>query len=198
MHVFTKVALAMIAMAGLASADDKKAPEPKKDAPKDAKPVAPAKPEAPKPPAELDGMAKIVVGTWKCKGDTFDMTGAKTAVTATSTYKLDLNKFWISETLEIKGGAGYKSNGYTTYDAKASKWRRVGVDSLGGYTVGTSDGFKDNQMDWNMDTFSQMGTGQFREHVDATDAKVGVKFSGQLSIDKGKSWLKMYEMVCKK
>jgi hypothetical protein len=193
MKMFTKVAIALIATAGIAGADDKKAPAPAKDA---AKPAA--KPEAPKPPAELDALAKVMVGTWKCKGDVMDMAGAKTAVTATNTVKLDLNKFWIAETLDVKGGIGYKQNGYTTYDSKASKWRRVAVDGFGGYMVGTSDGLKDNKLDWTMDTVSAMGTGQFRDHVDASDAKAGVKFSGEMSMDKGKTWVKMYEMVCKK
>ncbi|MEO8703010.1 MAG: hypothetical protein ABI867_23390 [Kofleriaceae bacterium] len=188
MKMLTKVAVAMLACAGIASADDKK-PEAKKE---------PAKAEAPKPPAELDAMAKAMVGSWKCKGDMMDMAGGKSAVTATNVAKLDLNKFWLAESLEVKGGAGYKMTSYTTYDAKASKWRRIGIDGFGGYMVGTSDGMKDNKMDWNMDTVSAMGTGQFRDHVDASDAKVGMKVWGEMSMDKGKSWNKMYEMTCKK
>jgi hypothetical protein len=196
MMKFTRIAVAMLAMVGVAQADkhaEKKAPA--KAAKSDAKP---AKMEAPKPAAEIDAMAKVVVGTWNCKGDAFDMTGAKSAVTATNKVKLDLDKFWIADALEVKGGMPYKMTAYTTFDGAAKKWRRVALNNLGGYMVGTSDGMKDNKMDWTLDTVGPMGTGQFRDHVDATDTKAGVKFSGEMSMDKGKTWTKVYEMTCKK
>jgi hypothetical protein len=203
MNTFTKIAIATVAMAGVASADDKaKAPaDAKAKAPADAKvdPKTAPKPEAPKAPAEVEAMAKVVVGTWKCKGDSFDMAGTKSAVTATNKAKLDLDKFWITENLEVKGGMPFKMETFTTFDAKASKWRRIAVNTWGGYMVGTSDGMKDNKMDWNLDTVGPMGTGQFRDHVEpAADAKAGVKFWGEMSNDKGKTWVKVYEMVCKK
>ena len=43
-----------------------------------------------------------------------------------------------------------------------------------------------------------MGAGTFKDHVDMTDAKAGVKMWGEMSMDKGKTWKKVYEMTCKK
>jgi hypothetical protein len=37
-----------------------------------------------------------------------------------------------------------------------------------------------------------------REFMDMTDAKVGMKSRGEMSLDKGKTWLPVYEMTCKK
>jgi hypothetical protein len=206
MKMFTTIAVATVALVGVASADDKapakdaKAPAKDAKAPVDAKvdPKTAPKPEAPKAPAEVEAMAKAVAGTWKCKGDSFDMAGAKSPVTATNKATLGLDKFWITENLEVKGGMPFKMESFTTFDAKASKWRRVAVNTWGGYMVGTSDGMKDNKMDWTLDTVGPMGTGQFRDHIEGADAKAGTKLWGEMSNDKGKTWVKVYEMVCKK
>lgn len=176
---------------------DTKAPDTKatdtKTAGTDAK-----KPEMPKVPSEVAEMAKSVVGTWKCKGDEWDQTGARGAVTAVNRSKVDMDKWWIVDNLEVKGKMPFKMVSYTTYDAGSKKWRRVGIDNWGGQMVGTSDGMKDGKMVWNMDMMGPMGAGMFRDSVDTTDAKAGVKFMGEMSMDKGKSWNKAYEMTCKK
>ena len=193
------VAIALCAMTGVAGADahaeKKKAPDAKAPA-KDAK--APAKLEMPKPAAELDVMVKATVGTWKCTGEVANPDGTKAKATATNKVKVDLDKFWLVESLEVKGAMPFKMHAYSTFDASAKKWRRVTVDSWGGYMHGTSDGMKDNKLTWNLDTVGAMGTGQFRDHMDMTDAKAGLKVWGEMSMDKGKTWNKVYEMTCKK
>ncbi len=218
MNTLTRVAIASIAitgMVGIAAAQpkaDAKAPvkadvkaDAKVDAkmkvePKDAKaPVADKKmADMPKPPAELEAMAKVAVGTWRCKGQEFGMDGVAATVTATNKAKLDLDKFWFTENLEVKGKTTFKLSSFTTYDAASKKWRRVSVDNMGSYMVGTSDGMKDNKMDWNMDTMGPMGAAMFRDHIDLTDVKAGPKFWGEMSTDKGKTFNKVYEMTCKK
>ncbi|HEU0031047.1 MAG TPA: hypothetical protein VFQ53_10480 [Kofleriaceae bacterium] len=157
------------------------------------------KPELPKPPAELEAMGKMVSGNWRCKGEEFAMDGTKSAVTATNRTKVDLDKWWITDQLEVKGKQTFKMLSYTTYDATAKKWRRVAVDNWGGQMAGTSDGMKDTKvMTWNLDSMGPMGAGMFRDTVDASDPKAGVKFAGEMSTDKGKTWNKVYEMTCKK
>jgi hypothetical protein len=214
MKTFLRVAVATFAMVGMASAQpkaDPKADTMKKDAPKadpkadaakaDPKAAGDKKPgmEMPKVPAEIGDMGKTVTGTWKCKGDEMDPTGAKNPITATIKTKVDMDKWWITDNMEVKGKNTFKMMSFTTYDATSKKWRRVAVDNWGGQMVGTSDGMKDGKMDWNSDTISPMGAGMFRDHVDATDAaKTGVKFWGEMSMDKGKTWNKVYEMSCKK
>lgn len=220
MKTISGVTVAMFAMTGLSLAQPAPAPAPKapapapkapapkapdaaKKAPDAAKPAPPAMPEKPKPPTELADMAKAMSGTWRCKGEGAEMDGTKKPMTATNRTKVDLDKWWIVDTFDGKTGVGAKATtfkfvAYTTFDAANKKWRRYMVDNMGGHMVGTSDGMKDNKMTFNMDAWSPMGSGQFRDYVDATDAKAGVKFWGEMSMDKGKTWMKVYEMTCKK
>jgi hypothetical protein len=168
-------------------------------APIPAKPPAPAPaPAMPQPPPEVEAMAKSSIGTWQCKGDEFDMKGAKGAMTATNTVKLDLDKWWITETMQAKGRMTFKMVAYTTYDPLSKKWRRVAVTNGGGQMIGTSDGMKDNKMTWNLDIIGPMGSGTMREVMDSSDPKVGLKSHGEVSLDRGRTWLPVYDMTCKK
>src|SRR5262245_18059462 len=154
--------------------------------------------EAPKPPRQIADMSKDMVGTWRCKGETSHMDGTKETVTATNTIKVDMNKWWIVENLAVKSKMPFAMTTYTTFDAGSNKWRRVAVDNFGGSYAGTSDGMKDKKLDWNLDVMGPMGGGMFRDHVDTSDPKVGVKLWGEMSMDKGKNFVKVYEMTCKK
>ena len=198
MSMVTKSVIAVAALAGVAFADT----------PKDAKPVAKdtgsmpnpdtIKPKAPEPPAEIDAMAKNIVGTWKCAGTETAMDGSTSKLTGTIKAKVDMDKWWINDSFEGKGRLPFKMNAYSTFDASSKKWRRVSIDNMGRQYVGTSDGLKDGKLVWNMDFFGTMGSGQFKDTVDPSDPKVGVKFAGQMSMDKGKTWKPVYEMTCKK
>jgi len=165
--------------------------------PKDAKAAPPAMPAV---PAEVTALGKAMSGTWKCKGESIDMTGTKTPMTATNKVKVDLDKWWITESLDAKAGKmAFKMQTYTTFDAAAKKWRRVSVDSMGGQMVGTADAAAAGaKMTFNMDQMGPMGNGQLRDYLDPTDMKAGLKLWGEMSMDKGKTWMKVYEMVCKK
>jgi hypothetical protein len=179
----------------------KKAPDALKADPKGA-PVG-TKPAMPKAPQEVADLAKTMTGTWRCKGEGVEMDGSKKPMTATSRTKADLDKWWIVDTFDGKTGTGptataYKFVAYTTFDAASKKWRRYMVDNMGGHMVGTSDGLKEGKMTFNMDAWSPMGAAMFRDYTDTTDAKAGVKFWGEMSMDKGKTWVKAYEMACKK
>lgn len=199
MNTFAKVVIASLTMVGVAAAQPAKAPDAKgaPAAPKDAKAPVPA-PEAPKPPAELAAMAKAAGGTWRCTGQGMDDKGAMVKMTATNKAKVDLDKWWMSDTFDsTMGKTKFKFVAFTTYDASSKKWRRVMVDNMGGQMVGTSDGLVDGKMTFNMDTMGPRGSSQFRDHSDFTDAKAP-KFWGEASMDKGKTWMKVYEMSCKK
>ncbi|MBA3397079.1 MAG: hypothetical protein H0T89_30900 [Deltaproteobacteria bacterium] len=171
----------------------------KADAKLDAKTVV--KMETPKPPVEVADMAKLVVGTWRCTGSEINADGTSAKMTATVKTKLDLDKWWISETMDVRSARGsFKMVAYSTYAPGSKKWRRVSVDSMGNQYVGTSDGAKDGvaKLDWNIDTMGPMGAGMFRDHLDLTTVKTGTKASGEISMDKGKTWKPVYEMTCKK
>ena len=203
MKTFSMIAIATLSMAGVAFAGDPK--DAKAPAAKDAKapaagaPAAKAEPKMPSPPAEIAEMGKAVSGTWKCKGESPDMAGGKMAFTATNKGRVDLDKWWVVENMEVKGGKMlFKMDAYTTFDAASKKWRRVAVDNHGSYMVGTSDGLKDNKMDWNLDGVGPEGAYMFRDHFDGSDMKAGAKIWGEMSMDKGKTWMKVYEMSCTK
>ncbi|HEY5938914.1 MAG TPA: DUF1579 family protein [Kofleriaceae bacterium] len=213
MNTFAKVVIASLTMVGVAAAQPKApdakgapaAPAPKAPAPKDAKapvpvdPAKPAAPEMPKPPAELAAMAKASGGTWRCTGtSSADEKGTMAKMTATMKSRHDLDKWWITDTFDATmGKMKFKFVGFTTYDASSKKWRRVMMDNQGGQMVGTSDGLVDGKMTFNMDSMGPRGSSQFRDHSDHTDAKAP-KFWGEMSMDKGKTWMKVYEMGCKK
>jgi hypothetical protein len=155
-------------------------------------------PEPPLPP-EIEAMAKTAVGTWRCKGDEFDEKGTKVGpITGTNKVKLELDNWWLSETMEIKGLRTFKMMAFSTYDPRSKKWRRVAVMNRGGQMIGTSDGQKESKLTWNMDLISPQGGSLFRDYQDASDPKVGLKVWGDYSLDRGKSWLRAYEMTCKK
>jgi hypothetical protein len=204
MHKLTKIAigtLTMIGLAGLATAGDPKAPTP-------AAPTGAAKAgdmhDMPKmdmtPPKELADMAKNMSGTWKCKGQGMDGPDMKMAdMTATMTPKLEMNGWWIHDSFDAKMGKdGYHFEAYTTYDSKAKKYHRVMAEMGGGWSTGDSTGMMNGKMDWDLTMHGMMGEMPFRDHVDASDPKAGMKAWGEMSMDGGKTWTKVYEMTCKK
>jgi hypothetical protein len=201
MKMFSRVAIAMVGMTGLVSAQPKAA-DPKmapKAEPKPADPKAGGMPEM-KPPAELADMAKAAAGTWKCKGQGMDMQTNKMAeMNATMKIKLDLGNWWVHGSFESKmGKESFQFESFTTFDPASKKWKRVMVETGGGWANGESAGMKDKKIDWDLTAHSTMGEAMVGDHEDLSDEKAGVKMWGEFSTDKGKTWTKVYEMACKK
>ena len=211
MNTFSRVAIALIGMTGLVAAQpkaDPKAADPKM-APKAADPkmggdkmggdkMAPM--AEMKPPAELEAMAKAAAGTWKCKGQGMDHAMKMNDMTGTMTLKLDVDNWWMHGSFASKMGKdSFHFESFTTIDPASKKWKRVMVETGGGWSSGESAGPKDNKVDWDLTAHSSMGDAMFRDHEDMSDvAKSGVKLWGEFSMDKGKTWTKVYEMACKK
>jgi hypothetical protein len=123
------------------------------------------------------------------------------AFKGTITRKADLDGWWVHESMtgtmgEGKTKATMKMEAYMTFDAKLGKWRVISVMNDGAQMVGTAD-FKDGKLEAVSDTTGAMGSGMFRDHGDATDKKVGMHMWGEMSMDKGKTWTKVYDMTCK-
>jgi hypothetical protein len=153
-----------------------------------------------KAPAEIGEMAKQMAGTWKCKGQGIgpDM---KTMVPMTGTMKskLEMENWWIHDTFDSAMGKNkYHFDSYVTYDANSKKWHRVMLESGGGWSTGDSAGMQGGKIDWDLTANSMMGQAMFRDHTDASDPKAGVKTWGEVSMDKGKTWTKVYDVTCKK
>jgi hypothetical protein len=220
MNTFSRVAIAMIGMTGLVAAQpkaDPKAADPKM-APKMADPKAADPKMAPKmadpkagdnkmgamaemkPPQELADMAKAAAGTWKCKGQGMDHTMKMNDMTGTMSMKLDVDNWWMHGSFSSKMGKdSFHFESFTTVDPATKKLKRVMVETGGGWSSGESAGMKDNKVDWELSSHSpMMGDGKFRDHEDLSDPKAGAKMWGEASLDGGKTWVKVYEMTCKK
>jgi hypothetical protein len=197
MNTFSRVVMVIVGMTGLAAAQPKADPK-AADSKMAPKADAGGMPEM-KPPAELTDMAKMAAGTWHCKGQGMDHTMKMADMTATMKMKLELANYWMHASFESKmGKEPFQFESFTTFDPASKKWKRVMVETGGGWLTGESAGMKDNKIDWEMTSHSAMGEGMFRDHEDVSDAKAGVKMWGEFSVDKGKTWTKVYEMTCKK
>lgn len=146
-------------------------------------------------PDELMEAAKVLTGTWKCRGE---VEGA--AVTGTNKVKVELDRWWLVETFELKAASQrLRVTTYTTYDPTARKWRRVGFDNAGNQMLGTAEAESASvPITFNLDLLGPGGSAHLRAHLDASEPKVGARMWGELSRDKGKSWTKAYDVTCKR
>ncbi len=158
--------------------------------------------EMPKPPAEIAATVKMAGARNNCKGTGLGMDmKSEVAFKGTVTRKADLDGWWIHESMSGTMGTGktagkMKMESYMTYDTKMGKWRAVAVMNDGTQMVGTAD-MKDGKIEATWDTMGGMGAGMFKDHGDMTDKKVGMHMWGEMSMDKGKTWTKVYDMTCK-
>jgi hypothetical protein len=185
MNTISKLSIAAITLASLAGAglaDDK---------------TKPADMQMPKPSKELIDLGKNMTGTWKCTGKAY-MAGKPMDMTGTMITKTEMDGMWIHEAFDTKmGTTPFHFDAYTTYDANAKKWNRIMIENSGAYSTGWSDGAKANKVDWELTTHGPMGEGKFKDHIDMSDLKKGVKAWGEMSTD-GKKWDKVYEQTCTK
>ena len=161
-----------------------------------------------KPAAELTKMADALAGTWTCTGKSWTPDGTEHEMRGTVKSRLDLDRFWIHDTLELKvadaqKAAGsmiptaFKSESFTTFDIKDREWHRVSVDSIGCHMIGKAEASNDKVLEWKSDSDGPMGEMSLKEHFDMSDPKI-LKVSGQRSMDRGRTWQNDYEATCKK
>jgi len=162
-----------------------------KDTPKDTK-AAPAGPAGKKPPAETAEVGKLMTGTWKCEGSVElpDKSAAK--IKATLTAAPELGGFWIHEALDVEMVPAFKLEAYMTFDG--AKWHRTAFDSMGGQATGTADPMKDHKIEWAIEKAGMVE----KAHLDLSDLKKGMHLTAEHSMDKGKTWGKGPDMLCKK
>lgn len=165
-------------------------------------PAAGAAMEMPKPPPEIAATVKMAGARNSCKGTGLGMDmKSEVPFKGTVTRKADLDGWWVHESMSGTMGTGktagkMKMESYMTYDTKMGKWRAVAVMNDGTQMVGTAD-MKDGKLEATWDTMGGMGAGMFKDHGDMTDKKVGMHMWGEMSMDKGKTWVKVYDMTCK-
>jgi hypothetical protein len=215
-----KISIAMfsiIAMAGVASAQGKGsaaggagvkvdakvgAGAAKADAKAGAAAATPAM-EMPKPPAEIAAALKEMGAHKNCTGTGMGGPDMKTEMKFKSSMnnKSDLGGWWIHMSMngtmgEGKASGKFMMESYQTWDAKMGKWRISGVMNDGSNMAGTAD-MKDGKYESQADVWSDMGKATMKEHGDMTDKKVGMHMWGEMSMDGGKTWNKVYDMTCK-
>jgi hypothetical protein len=188
MKSFSKITLATLTLLStIAVADTPKAPDAK------APPMA-----MPTPPDELLAAEKMMAGTATCKGTATGMDGKSAPFNGTYKATVELNKFWIHGTFISKmDKATFQFEEYTTYDAASKMWKRVMVMNDGGWMTGAAK-MDPTKQEWELSTDGPHGQAMMREHFDMSDMKVGVKMKGEISADKGKTWMPVYDMICKK
>src|SRR5580700_3285824 len=101
----------------------------------------------PMPSPDFSSMM-FLTGTWSC---TQMLRGKQRPDTSTTTIAMD--GAWMVTQDAAPPFDRYRSytiNGtnYTTYDSSIKQWVQVGVDSSGGYGIGSSPGWQGNTMTW--------------------------------------------------
>jgi len=174
--------------------DEKKAPP----TPPPTTPAPPAAPAMPTASAEVAALVKANTGTWKCTGKAMMPDGTSMDMKATMKAKFALDKFWAQMSFAETKKNGYKFESYRTFDGK--KWHDVTIDNMGGHSVTTSDGPKDGKTVWAGTSRDPMMGEHMVKHTEEPVGTTGkeLKVYGDYSMDKGKTWTKGYEAVCKK
>ena len=172
------VATALLALTTFAVADDKKGPT---------------------PPKVLADMAKTMSGTWKCKGSVSMPDGKKADLGATVTSALEMTGMWIHDSSDVTLlGTTIHIESYSSYDEAGKHFHRAMVESDGGMAMGEGKMNGTTKLDYDLATHGPHGDGMLREHIDWSDMKAGVKTSVEMSLDKGKTWVKVYDQTCTK
>ena len=145
-------------------------------------------------------MLKSVQGTWSCDGTVTGADGKAQKIKSTIVRKADLDGFWIHDSISVGPlkTPTFRIESFTTYDPATKRWRRVEVSSEGAQMVGNAETMKDMKMDFMFDTIDASGSASLREHIDASDLHKGLHLTGELSKDKGKSWIPDYDVVCRR
>jgi hypothetical protein len=161
--------------------------------PKNPEPVKPAPPPAP----ELAAMLKQRKGTFKCKGVMMQPDGSSIPMTSIMTTKMALGGYWIQTSwTESRSKTPYNFESATTYDAVTTTWHRLTTDNHGGQEVAVINGPSPGAMIWEATSRSFMGASLAR-HSEEVVGK-DIKLWGEFSSDKGVTWMKGYETVCKR
>jgi hypothetical protein len=170
----------------------------KKAAKPAAKAAAPAEKPGmamPKPPAELKQLA-IFDGNWTCSGEgKMDPNAPPQKTASTVKAHRGMGGFWQVGTVTMTAPHAFEGMFHTTYDPGQKQYVMVWVDSMGGYSQGTSSGWEGDKLVYTgegtmmgekmpmRDTFTKNADGSFKHMGEA-------QMKGQ--------WTSMGEETCKK
>jgi hypothetical protein len=155
-----------------------------------------ATPASADPLKELAALDRAIGGgTWTCQG-----TALVRSMSATRTSRLEMNGTWMHDSVEAKlGDSPFHFEVYTAFDPVGKHFHRVMVESDGNLAEGEGHVGAGSVIDFQLDTHGPRGDGLFREHIDwSAAASTGVVAVGEVSTDQGKTWVKIYELTCKR
>jgi hypothetical protein len=149
--------------------------------------------DPPKPLADL--ASAIGNGSWTCDG-----TALLRKMSANRTSRIEMGGTWMHDSVEAKlGNDPFHFEVYTSYDSNGKHFHRVMIESDGSIGEGEGHPTAGQAIDFQLDTHGPRGDGLFREHIDWANASTtGVVGTGEVSSDHGKTWVKIYELTCKK
>lgn len=204
---------ALLACSSLALADEAKPAEKAKQAPPaaGAAAVAPKMPPTPAPPMpemkpaqEVTDAAKLMVGSYRCKGNDMNPDGSSRPSLASMKISTDLDGYYIvvelSEQKTKDNKTPFKAKMFRTYDAASKKWINTIVAAVPGgpMTMTTADTLGTGRAMWT-GTVDMMGQKITEHGYEEPDAKTkSVHIWGEVSMDGGKTFAKDYDMTCKR
>jgi hypothetical protein len=201
------IATALVLAASVAHADQPKpAGGPAAGAPAmrppDPKPQ-PAMPEM-KPAPEIAEAAKVMAGSYTCKGVDMNPDGSSRPATSKMKISLELGGYYIlvdlAEQKSKDNATPLAAKMYRTYDTTTKRWINTLLASAPGgpVTMTTTDKMGVGPVTW---TGSGTIMGQAfteRSHEDPDPATKSVHVWGEFSMDGGKTFQKDYDVTCKK
>jgi hypothetical protein len=171
-------------------------------------PMPPTKPPPPKedmtPPKEIADAAKAMVGSYSCKGNVSEMDGSSKPTTLKMKISTDLGGFYIVvDMMEAKSKdrpQPFMAHMFRTYDAAKKTWTNtmLGNGPGGPLTETTTDAVGTGAaVTWTGNT-QMMGQNISEKSHEEPDLKTKtVHLWGEVSMD-GKTWMKEYDLSCKK
>ena len=210
MKVAAALALAF-AMSAAARADQPK-PKPSGGSTAGAPAAVMRPPDPPKPPPmpemkpapEIAAAAKLMIGSYTCKGVDMNPDGSSRPSVAKMKISVELNGYYIlvdlAEQKSKDNATPLQAKMYRTYDATSKKWTNTIIATAPGgpETMTSTDAMGTGPVTW---TGSGTYAGQSfteRSHEEPDASTKSVHVWGEFSMDGGKTFQKDYDTTCKK
>jgi len=158
-----------------------------------------------KPAQEVTDAAKLMTGSYSCKGNDMNPDGSSRPSIAKLKISSEMDGYYIlvdlAEQKSKQNPTPFKAKMYRTFDASKKMWVDTIIASAPGQpmTMTTTDsGMGTGKIMWTGS--AEFGGQKFMEHgYEEPDAKTkSVHIWGEVSMDGGKTFAKEYDITCKK
>ena len=154
------------------------------------------------PAPELVAAAKAMKGKWKCSGNMTMPDGSSRASVSTMKAGVDLDKMWITmEMVEKKSKTNpnpMHMKMFRSYNAASKTWTSLMMDNMGYSGRETSTDVMGGKMTFT-GTTEMDGKSMMMKDMEEPDAATkAIHVWGEFSMDKGKTWMKGYDISCKR